>query len=123
MEDAEALWRFCEPHHPTILTGLPHGSSAPEQKRRWVARMLGAHVPVVTCMTRDKPRWSGPGHVLVDDRAATRDGWERKGGVFIRHVSAERSITALRRLDFGGARPVGPLATPDEGADPHAPPN
>ena len=103
LHDAEALWRFCAPHHPTILTGLPIGSWAPGQKRRWVARMLGAHVPVITCMSRDKPRWSGPGHVLVDDRASARDRWERKGGTFVHHVSAERSIEALRDLGFGSA--------------------
>ena len=98
MQDAEALWRFCAPHHPTILTGLPLGAWAPAQKRRWVARVLGAHVPVITCMSRDKPRWSGPGHVLVDDRAPAREGWERKGGRFVHHVSAARSIALLRGL-------------------------
>jgi hypothetical protein len=102
MHDAEALWRFCAPHHPTILTGLPLGTWAPAQKRRWVARVLGAHVPVITCMSREKPRWSGPGHVLVDDRATACEGWERKGGRFIHHVSAERSIALLRALGFGG---------------------
>jgi hypothetical protein len=103
MHDAEALWRFCAPHRPTILTGLPIGSWAPEQKRRWVGRMLGAHVPVITCMSRDKPRWSGPGHVLVDDRASARAGWEAKGGTFVHHVSAGSSIAALRALGFGEA--------------------
>ncbi|MDJ0387705.1 hypothetical protein QMO56_06235 [Roseomonas sp. E05] len=102
MKDAEALWRFCAPHRPTILTGLPLGAWAPEQKRRWVAQMLGAEVPVITCMSREKPRWSGPGCVLVDDRASLREGWERKGGTFIHHVSAERSIAALRGLGFTG---------------------
>ena len=101
MHDAEALWRFCAPHRPTILTGLPLGSWAPAQKRRWVARVLGAHVPVIACMSRDKPRWSAPGHVLVDDRIAARDGWERKGGLFVHHVSAERSIARLRELGIG----------------------
>jgi hypothetical protein len=102
MHDAEALWRFCAPHRPTILTGLPIGAWAPEQKRRWVARMLGAHVPVITCMSRDKWRHSGPGHVLVDDRAKAREAWERAGGVFIHHRAAARSIAALRRLGFSG---------------------
>jgi hypothetical protein len=100
--DAEALWRFCEPHRPTILPGLPLGAWVPEQKKRWVARMLGAHVPIITCMTRDKPRWSGPGHVLVDDRASAREGWEEKGGPFVHHTAAERSVAALRRLGFTG---------------------
>jgi len=39
MADAEALWDFWPPHHPTILTGLPLGDWAPAQKTRWVARM------------------------------------------------------------------------------------
>jgi hypothetical protein len=102
MHDAAALWRFCAPHHPTILTGLPLGTWAPDQKKRWVARVLGAHVPVVTCMSREKPRWSGRGHVLVDDRESARAGWERRGGSFVRHVSAARSIAALRGLGFSG---------------------
>lgn len=101
MQDAEELWHFCAPFRPTILTGLPLGSWAPEQKKRWVARMLGSYVPVITCMSRDKPRWSAPGHVLVDDRASAREGWERKGGTFVHHVSATESVAALRRLGFG----------------------
>jgi hypothetical protein len=102
MHGAEAPWRSCEPHRPTILTGLPLGAWAPEQKKRWVARVLGAHVPVVTCMSREKPRWSGPGRVLVDDRASAREGWERMGGAFVHHTAAERSVAALRRLGFTG---------------------
>jgi hypothetical protein len=106
MVDAEALWAFCAPHHPTILTGLPLGKWAPEQKKRWVARMLGAHVPVITCMSREKPRWSGPGSVLVDDRESACEGWEKRGGIFVHHVSAEQSIAALRRLGFTGHGPA-----------------
>lgn len=101
MHDAEELWEFCRPFRPTILTGLPLGRWAPPQKERWVRRMLGADVPIITCMSRDKHNYSGPGHVLVDDRASTREAWERAGGTFIHHVSADRSIAALRQLGFG----------------------
>src|ERR1044071_4661041 len=52
--DGRRLWEFCRPLDPTILTGLPHGGWAAPQKRRWVARMLGPDVPVITCMSRDK---------------------------------------------------------------------
>ncbi|HZH25604.1 MAG TPA: hypothetical protein VEY95_00315 [Azospirillaceae bacterium] len=100
MADAEALWAFCRPHRPVILTGLPLGDWAPEQKRRWVARVLGGDVEVVTCLSREKHRWSGPGRVLVDDRASLRDAWEAAGGDFILHTDAARSIAALRRLGF-----------------------
>lgn len=98
MTDAEALWKFCEPHQPTILTGLPLGSWAPEQKRRWVARVLGAHVPVITCMSRDKANYAGSGHILIDDRASARPAWEAAGGIFVHHTSAATSINALREL-------------------------
>ena len=112
MADALDLWRFSEPHRPTILTGLPLGAWAPEQKRRWVARMLGAHVPVITCMSREKGRYSGPGHVLVDDRASAREGWERAGGVFVHHRDAAGSIAALRRLGFTAAPAMGAALDP-----------
>lgn len=100
MHDAQELWEFCAPHNPTILTGLPLGSWAPEQKRRWVAHMLGAHVRVVTCMTRDKPRFASAGAVLVDDREKTRLGWEAAGGVFVLHTNARHSMAALKGLGF-----------------------
>jgi hypothetical protein len=98
MADAQHLWDFCEPYDPTILTGLPRGDWAEPQKRRWVANMLGRDVDVITCWSRDKPRWSGPGHVLVDDRKSLREPWEAKGGVFILHVDAERTIEKLQAL-------------------------
>ncbi|HEY0835051.1 MAG TPA: hypothetical protein VGE72_14190 [Azospirillum sp.] len=100
MHDAQELWAYCAPHEPTILTGLPLGSWAPEQKRRWVAHMLGPHVRVITCMARDKHRYAGPGHVLVDDREKARDPWVAAGGAFILHTSAKSSIAALKALGF-----------------------
>lgn len=100
MHDAQALWAFCAPHRPTILTGLPLGSWAPEQKRRWVARMLGADVPVIACMARDKARYASPGAVLVDDREKARDPWEAAGGTFILHTGAGPSIRALQAAGY-----------------------
>ncbi len=96
--DGRRLWEFCRPLDPTILTGLPHGGWAAPQKRRWVAEMLGPGVPVITCMSREKARYSAPEHVLVDDRETARDPWEKAGGVFIHHRDAERTIDALRSL-------------------------
>ena len=73
--------------------------------------MLGAYVPVVTCISREKPRWSGPGRVLVDDRASAREDWERMGGAFVHHTAAERSVAARRRLGFTGEGPAAPPGT------------
>ena len=98
MEDAQHLWDYCKPHDPTILTGLPRGDWAEDQKRRWVANMLGRDVEVITCWSREKHKWSGPGHVLVDDRRSIKEPWEQKGGVFILHRDAERTIEELEEL-------------------------
>lgn len=96
--DGRRLWQFCRPFDPTILTGLPHGGWAAPQKRRWVERMLGPEVPVITCMSRQKARYAAAGHILVDDRLSAREAWEQAGGVFIHHRDAERTIAALTEL-------------------------
>ncbi|ALG72217.1 hypothetical protein VY88_00180 [Azospirillum thiophilum] len=100
MHDAQELWSFCAQHRPAILTGLPLGSWAPDQKMRWVARMLGADVPVITCMARDKARHATPGAVLVDDREKARTPWEAAGGHFVLHRNAAESIAELTKLGF-----------------------
>lgn len=102
-EDALALWEHCKPYAPVILTGLPRGKWAEAQKRAWVARMLGEEVEVITCMSKDKPDWSGAGCVLVDDREKTLDPWNEAGGTFILHKSAEESIAALEALGITAA--------------------
>ncbi len=101
--------------NPRQTGGVPLGAWAPKQKKRLVARTPGAHVPIIFCMSRDKPRWSGPGRVRVDDRASARGGWERKGGAFVHHTSAERSIAAPRRLGFTGERLSAPTSDRDDG--------
>ena len=68
---------FCRPLNPTIrYRPATRGGSAP-QKRRWVAEMLGAEVPIITCMSREKARYAAPGHVLVDDRDTAREPGRR----------------------------------------------
>lgn len=100
MADARMLWDFCRPFEPTILTGLPRGNWAEDQKRRWVRRMLGEKVRVITTQSREKHKFATPGAVLVDDRASLREAWEAAGGIFVHHVSAARSIAALTALGF-----------------------
>ena len=97
-EDGPLLWEACAPLSPVILTGLPRGRWAEPQKRRWVAEHLGEDVEVITCMSRDKPQWSGPGRVLVDDRDRPRQAWESAGGVFIHHTSAAQTLAELEAL-------------------------
>jgi len=101
MPDADELWAFCQPFRPHILTGLPRGDWAEVQKRRWVEAHLGGHVPVTTCMARDKCDYAAPGDVLVDDTTRYEHRWVARGGIFVRHTSAAASIEALRALGYG----------------------
>ncbi|MBN2529390.1 MAG: hypothetical protein JXR76_23585 [Deltaproteobacteria bacterium] len=105
MPDGEILWRFCQPHQPVILTGMPVGKWAEPQKRSWCARELGKHIEVITCLSSQKPERAAaydPARtpVLVDDRERLRGPLEDLGGVFIHHRDAQRSIAALQELGF-----------------------
>ena len=89
MPEGRVLWEATQTLNPTILTGLPLGNWAEPQKRAWCARELGSHVPVLTCMARDKIKHArqilkkNETPVLVDDRPKHRALWEEQGGLFI----------------------------------------
>lgn len=95
MDDAMELFEAVEHLNPVILTGLPRGNWAADQKVRWAA----AHFPgtrIITTMARDKRDHAKEGDVLVDDQVRHRDRWEEIGGVFIHHTNARDSIEQLR---------------------------
>lgn len=98
MPDAPDLWAATKHLRPVVLTGVPRGGWASDQKRRWVDAKLGPSVGVITCFAKDKARYCKPGDVLVDDRPKYRDLWEAAGGVFVTHTSAAASIETLRHL-------------------------
>jgi hypothetical protein len=84
---------------PTILTALPRDNPEliDKQKREWVSDNLGGY-EVITCQTKDKPNYCEPGDILIDDRAINRDAWVAKGGTYIIHTTAERTIGTLQAL-------------------------
>lgn len=100
-DDGKDLWEAVKNLSPTILTGLPRGKWAEPQKRAWCRRELGADVPVITCMSRDKHLQAKAAAqmnctaLLVDDRASLAEQWELAGGIFITHTSASQSIQKL----------------------------
>lgn len=98
MADLDALWRHFGPLKPTILTGVPRAMpSAIASKRDWIRRHLG-DVPVIGCLRSEKHRHGCAGDLLIDDWEGQKRPWERMGGFWITHVSAEASIEAHRRL-------------------------
>ena len=99
MPDAWDLMDAVEHLEPIILTALPHTSAVrvDQQKRDWVAEFF-PDTPVITCQTLDKPDYCEPGDILIDDRAISRDRWIKKGGTYIIHTTAERTIGTLQAL-------------------------
>lgn len=84
MPKGRELWESIRQYHPIILTGVPPGSStASEQKIRWCQRELGPDIQVITCATKEKPKYCLSNSVLIDDRPNNMKAWNEKGGKFI----------------------------------------
>ncbi|HUQ12877.1 MAG TPA: hypothetical protein VM055_01205 [Novosphingobium sp.] len=97
MDDARVLFDAVRHLNPVILTGLPRGSWAADQKVRWAAQ----HFPgtrIITTMARDKRDHAREGDVLVDDQERHRPLWEGAGGVFVHHRDAKSSLAELAKL-------------------------
>lgn len=105
MPDAMDLWNYIKGYEPTILTGCPPGELAFSQadfgKRTWFGRELGSHVPVITCLSKNKPNhMANKGDILIDDIIKNCNRWEEAGGVAIHHTSAATTIAKLKELGF-----------------------
>lgn len=95
MPDAMRLYEAVRHLDPIILTGLPRGNWAADQKVRWAAQHFPG-VRIITTMARDKRDHAKQGDVLVDDQLKHRHLWEEVGGIFVHHESAEATIDALK---------------------------
>ncbi len=95
LPDAMQLFDAVKHLNPIILTGLPRGNWASDQKMRWAAQHFPG-VRMITCMARDKRNHAKEGDVLVDDMEKYRHLWEQAGGIFVHHRSAAESIEQLR---------------------------
>ena len=97
MDDAMELFEAVKHLNPVILTGLPRGNWAADQKVRWAAQYFPG-TRIITTMARDKRNHAKEGDVLVDDQDRHRGLWEEVGGVFIHHRNARRSLAELARF-------------------------
>ena len=106
LPDAMELFEAVRHLHPVILTGLPRGNWAADQKVRWAARYFPG-TKIITTMARDKRDHAKEGDVLVDDQLRHRHLWEEVGGIFIHHRNAADTIEQLRAFFPLPARPPG----------------
>lgn len=97
LPDAMRLFEAVRHLDPIILTGLPRGNWAADQKLRWAAQHFPG-VRMITCMARDKRDHAREGDVLVDDNDKFRQLWEGAGGIFVHHRSAEETLRELEPL-------------------------
>jgi hypothetical protein len=96
MDDAMELFEAVRHLDPVILTGLPRGGWAADQKVRWAAKFFPG-TRIITTAARDKRDHARPGDVLVDDQEKHRHLWEEAGGVFIHHRNARATLDELKR--------------------------
>ena len=95
MDDAMELFEEVRHLDPVILTGLPHGNWAADQKVRWAAKYVPG-TRIITTMARDKRDHAKEGDVLVDDQLRHSALCIEAGGVFIHHHRAAQSLAELR---------------------------
>jgi hypothetical protein len=91
---AKELFERVKHLDPIILTGLPQGNWAADQKVRWAAQ----HFPgtrIITTMARNKRNHGKPRDVLVDDMLKHAALWEEMGGVFIHHRDVDDTLARL----------------------------
>ena len=105
MPDAMELFEAVRHLDPIILTGLPRGNWAADQKVRWAAQYFPG-TRIITTMARDKRDHASEGDVLVDDQLRHRHLWEEVGGIFVHHRHARTTIEELN-LHFDLEAPVG----------------
>lgn len=94
LPDATRLFDAVKHLDPIILTGLPGGNWAADQKMRWAAEHFPG-VSMITCMARDKRDHAKEGDVLVDDQLRHAHLWEEAGGVFVHHKTVDETLAQL----------------------------
>ena len=103
--DAMELFNGVKHLHPILLTGVPAGGWAEDQKVEWAAEHFPG-VNIITCRAREKfTHMRHPGDVLVDDYLKYKEAWEHAGGIFVHHTSARETLKRLAEigLDVRGA--------------------
>jgi len=94
MPRGRELWSQISEFHPIILTGVPPGSAtAAQQKINWCKKELGEDVDVITCLTKEKPKYCLYKSILIDDRSDNQSNWTKEGGLFLLYEEDRLEIT------------------------------
>jgi len=101
---AHELFEVGLPYGPTILTGCPRTGfeRAAAHKPEWIdqhfGQRYGLKIPVITCLSRDKPlHMKNPKDILVDDFIVNIKRWQKAGGRTVWYRDVDQSIEDLKR--------------------------
>ena len=98
MPGARKLWKAVSKYCvPKILTGLPSGTWAEEQKLAWRDKYFNGFEMICTKAAL-KSNYCKPGDILIDDRLYYAHLWEEVGGIFLHHENATNSIAKLKSI-------------------------
>lgn len=100
MPRGRELWEAIKQYDPIILTGVPRSKKAAEQKRKWCARELGENIHVITCDTKDKPKFCIKGALLIDDRSVNMMEWRDREGFFLLYDEAYLDVIIENINDY-----------------------
>lgn len=97
MPGAISFWESLVPYRPCILTSpSTHDTKrAILQKREWVDKWLGKHVPVFFRRSKNKCELASPDALLIDDWEPNIQSWRANGGIAIHHISIENTKQQL----------------------------
>jgi hypothetical protein len=99
MKDGKTLWEAIKDFNPTILTAAPKGSWAERQKREWVTRELGEHIPMIVSTKKyEHCPPSIPPAILIDDRVSHCTEWVEAGGIAVVHTSTKETLYSLAKI-------------------------
>ena len=98
MPDGKQLWDYIKQYNPFILTAPTFNPESKEGKRVWVTNYLDNVRKLYFKSAATKSEYSRKNRIRIDDRAATIDDWNARGGVGILHTSATDTIQQLKQL-------------------------
>ena len=98
MPDGQQLWNYIKKYTPYILTAPTFTPESKEGKRVWVTKHLDNVRKLYFKPASSKAEYSRKNRILIDDRAATIDDWNARGGIGILHVNATDTIQQLKQL-------------------------
>lgn len=98
---ADALMTYLCPYDVIILTAPSKRDTgrAMVQKKKWIGKHYGAHLPVIYRFAKDKCKLAAPNAILIDDHKQNIDQWIEAGGIGIRHNTTEETLEELALLE------------------------